>query len=287
MAKNAPQSLRLDYISSTCISIHSYNIDFLQAAIISPILPISDFKAYRNLSFAKFWTAVGPVFADVVPPVLGEILATSRGAILDIGPGSGDQIFRFSNKDNITIIYGVEPGVDLHHALRENAKKAGLSEKYKVLSCGAEPDSLIPVLKTEGLLSKDNSIDDGIFDEIVCIRVLCSVPTLNETVGVLYRCLKPGGRLVVCEHVINESSKEGNKAGRFFHKEGSKVGHLLQLFYTALGWEFFVGCHLLRDTTAALVNAAKSDHGWAEVNLEVFDEWSVLPHIVGYCVKKH
>lgn len=218
--------------------------------------------------------------------MLGEILATSHGVILDVGPGSGDQVFRFSSKDNITMIYGAEPGIDLHYALHENAKKAGLSEKYKVLSCGAEPDSLIPILKTEGLLSKDNSIGGGIFDEIVCIRVLCSVPQPNETVEVLYSCLKPGGRLVVCEHVVNEKREEGNKTGRFFHKEGSKVGHMLQLFYTALGWEFFVGCQLLRDTTATLVNAAKSDHGWAEVNLELFDEWSVLPHVVGYCVKK-
>jgi SAM-dependent methyltransferase len=266
--------------------MHLHNTDFLQAAITSPTLPISNFKAYRDLSFASFWIAVGPVFADVVPPMLGEILATSHGVVLDIGPGSGDQVFRFSSKDNITMIYGVEPGVNLHHALRENAKKAGLGEKYKVLSCGAEPDSLIPILKKEGLFSKDGSIGGGMFDEIVCIRVLCSVPKPNETVEVLYRCLKPGGRFVICEHVVNESNKEGNKAGRFFHKEGSKVGHLLQFFYTALGWEFFVGCHLLRDTTATLVNAAKSDHGWAEVNLELFDEWSVLPHVVGYCVKK-
>lgn len=266
--------------------MRSHNTDFLQAAITSPKLLISDFKGYRDLAFAKFWLAVGPVFADVVPPVLGEILATSQGVILDIGPGSGDQVFRFSSKEDITMIYGVEPGVDLHFALRENAKKVGLGEKYKVLSCGAEPDSLIPALAIEGLLSKDNSIADGVFNEIVCIRVLCSVPKPNETVEVLYRCLKPGGRLVVCEHVVNENNKEGNKVGRFFHKGGSKLGHLLQYFYTALGWEFLVRCHLMRDTTATLVNAAKSDHGWAEVNLELSDEWSVLPHIVGYCVKK-
>jgi len=243
-------------------------------------------KAFRDLAFAKLWLTVGPVFAQVVPPILGEILSTSRGVILDIGPGSGDQVFRFSNKEDITMIYGVEPGTDLHLALRKNAKKAGLGERYKVLSCGAEPDSLIPALAVEGVLNKDNSVGDGVFDEVVCIRVLCCVPKPNDTVETLYRCLKPGGRLVICEHVVNENSKEGNKAGRFFHKGGSKLGHLLQFLYMALGWEFFVGCNLMRDTTAIIVNAAKSDHGWGEVNLELFDEWSALPHVVGYCVKK-
>jgi len=260
---------------------------FLLVAITSPKLLITDFKAYRDLAFAKFWLAIAKSQAEEVPPALGEILATSHGVILDVGPGGGHHVFRFSNQQSITAIYGAEPSVDMHIALRDYAKKAGLGEKYKILSCGVEPESLIPALAREGLLGKDNSLGDGVFDEVVCIRVLCSVPKLDETVGVLYRCLKPGGRLVVCEHVVNDSNKGGNKVGRFFHKGGSKFGKFLQYFYMALGWSFwFGGCQLTRDTTAVLMKAAKADGGWAEVTLEEYDEWSIMPHIVGYCVKK-
>lgn len=204
------------------------------------------------------------------------MLANARGVILDVGPGAGDQLFRFSQPQNIEMIYGAEPGVDLHAALRRNAEKAKLGEKYKVLTCGAEPESLVPALAKERLLGKENSFANGIFDEIICIRVLCGVPKLQETIQTLYKCLKPGGRLVVLEHVINDD-----------HKPGSVVSKFFQHLYMALGWPFWAGgCELTRDTTAVLMKAAEVDGGWSEVKLEKLDEWSVIPHVVGYCTKK-
>jgi SAM-dependent methyltransferase len=257
-------------------SVHSHSTDFLQTAITAPKLLITDFKSYRDRAFAKFELAVSKKFAEDVPVTFDPILATSRGVVLDVGPGAGYQLFRFSHPENITAIYGVEPGVDMHAALQEQAKKAGLGEKYKILLCGAEPESLIPALAREGLLGKEKSLADGLFDEIVCIRVLCSVPKLNETVDGLYRCLKPGGRLVVCEHVVSDDIKGGSKVRRF-----------LQHLYMALGWSFWLGgCQLTRDTTAVLMKAAEADGGWSEVRLEKAYEWSVIPHIVGYCTKK-
>lgn len=220
--------------------------------------------------------AVGKDFAEDVPPTFDAILQASRGIILDVGPGAGHQVFRFSHPENITAVYGVEPGVDMHAKLRELAKEAGLEKKYKILTCGAEPESLVPALAREGLLGKEQSVADGIFDEIVCIRVLCGVPKLNETVQGLYRCLKPGGRLVLCEHIVSDSQHGGNAGVR-----------LLQHLYMALGWSFLIGgCHLTRDTRAALIKSAESDGGWSEMKLDVKDEWSPLPHIVGYCIKK-
>ena len=173
------------------------------------------------------------------------------------------------------MVYGAEPGVGMHAELAERAEKAGLGGKYKILACGAEPDSLIPGLAKGGLLDEKKTLGDGVFDEIVCIRVLCGVPQVQETVDVLYKCLKPGGRLVVCEHVVNNGEGGGNVVGWF-----------LQYLYMALGWSFFMGgCRLRRDTTALLMKAAEADGGWAEVQLERVDEWSTIPHIVGYCAK--
>ena len=248
----------------------------LQTALTAPKLLITDFKSYRSLAFAKLWLAVGKSFADDVPPPLNALLTSSRGVVLDVGPGAGDQVSRFSRPENISAIYGAEPGVEMHDTLRGNAEKARLGGKYRILSCGAQPESLIPALAKEGLLGKASSLADGVFDEIVCVRVLCGVPKLNETVEGLYRCLKPGGRFVVCEHVVNDDSKPGGWVGR-----------LLQHCYTALGWSFFGGgCELLRDTAAVLMKAAEADGGWAEAKLEKVDEWSVVPHIVGYFVKR-
>ncbi len=52
---------------------------------------------------------------------------------VDVGPGAGHQLFRFSHPENITAIYGAEPGIDMHAALQGHAKKAGLGEKYKIV----------------------------------------------------------------------------------------------------------------------------------------------------------
>jgi SAM-dependent methyltransferase len=239
-------------------------------------LLFSDFQAYRNRAFAKLWMAVGKDFAEDVPPTFDAILEASRGVILDVGPGAGHQVFRFSHPENIKAIYGAEPGVDMHASLNQLANEAGLGKKYKILTCGAEPESLIPALAREGLLGKEQSVTDGFFDEVVCIRVLCGVPKFNETVECLYRCLKPGGRFVLCEHIVSDSQHGGNGAVR-----------MLQQFYMALGWSFLIGgCHLTRDTKAALIKAAESDGGWSDVKLDLKDEWSPLPHIVGYCIKR-
>ena len=220
---------------------------------------------------------MGKTMAAEVPPSLEPLLASCRGVILDVGPGSGDMLSRFSRPEHITAIYGAEPGVEMHDALRANAQKAGLGGgKYRVLACGAEPESLVPALAKEGLLGGKDGGDGGVFDEVVCVRVLCGVPRLRETVEGLYRCLKPGGRFVVFEHVVNDGAEPG-----------AWVGRVLQHFYMAIGWSFLLGnCNLRRDTRAVVMKAAERDGGWAEVKLETVDEWAVVPHIVGYFVKK-
>jgi hypothetical protein len=185
-------------------------------------------------------------------------------------------MYRFSRPNNIEAIYGIEPGVDMHASLREQANKAGLGEKYTILTCGAQPESLVPALAKEGLIGKEGDIKENGFDEIVCIRVLCGVPHLQETVTGLYNCLKPGGRFVLCEHVVSDSQRGGSDGVRF-----------LQQLYMALGWPVLLGgCSLTRDTVAALLNAAVSDGGWADSKLQLKDERSALPHVVGYMIKK-
>lgn len=253
---------------------HSHpRADLLQTALMAPKLLFTDFKAYRSVAFSKFWLALGQRIAADVPPALPRLLASARGIILDIGPGAGDQLARFSHPENIDVIYGAEPCVELHPTLRVNAAKAGLGAKYRILSCGAEPESLVPALAKEGLLGKDGA---GVFDEVACVRVLCGVPKQRETVENLYRCLKPGGRFVVCEHVVNDDEEPLGWVGR-----------LLQGVYMALGWPFWGGgCELTRDTEAVLMKAAEADGGWAEVKMEKVDKWSVLPDIVGYCIKR-
>jgi SAM-dependent methyltransferase len=231
-----------------------------------------NFSAYQEKAFARLWFAFGQAFADDTPKVMDSILSTSHGIILDVGPGAGHQTFRFTNKSGIQAIYGAEPGTGMHTLLKENAEKAGLGQKYKILSCGAELETLVPALAKDGLLASEK-YGEGVFDEIVCIRVLCGVSNQPETIKGLYGLLKPGGRFVVCEHVINDGPG------------GTATGRILQTMYMAMGWSFMMGgCDLKRDTLQAL--QALGDGAWEENKVTTFDSWGAVPHVIGYLVKK-
>lgn len=177
---------------------------------------------------------------------------------------------------NIKSIYGAEPCTGLHAELRKRAQKEGLEGKYHVLGCGVEMGGLEPEMRRVGLL-QPGARREGVFDTIVCIRVLCSVPDLEQRTKELYTLLRPGGRLLVVEHVVNP----------WRTAKGSIVARLVQAVYGVFGWSWFLGnCCLNRDTEGALRKAAESDGGWDVVDIERSFGWSPLAYISGVLVKR-
>lgn len=145
------------------------------------------------------------------------------------------------------------------------------------MHCSAEKESLVPALEKNGLLDDAKVNKGGVFDSIVCTRVLCSVPRPEETIGGLYGLLKPGGKMLVCEHVVNPWTT----------RKGSMLARGFQVLYTLLGWSFFMGdCHMNRDTGKILREVAEGDGGWESVDLDSHFEWSTLPYVSGVLVKR-
>lgn len=119
--------------------------------------------------------------------------------------------------------------------------------------------------------------EESIFDTIICIRVLCSVPNLESSLTTLYSLLRPGGRFIICEHVINP----------WRTPKGSILGRAFQVLYMLLGWPFFIGdCRMDRDTATLLKRIGDANGGWESVELDKKMEWSVLPFTSGVYVKK-
>jgi SAM-dependent methyltransferase len=174
----------------------------------------------------------------------------------------------------IKAIYGAEPCRGLHAELRARAEEEGLGQKYHILPCGAAAGELVPELQREGLLpAGDGDVEQvlasagGVFDTIVCVRVLCSVPELERTARELYSLLRPGGKLLVVEHVVNP----------WRTAKGSIVARAMQAVYGFFGWSWFIGnCCLDRNT----------DGGWDLVELERWFGRSPIPYISGVLVKK-
>jgi SAM-dependent methyltransferase len=202
-----------------------------------------------------------------------EMLATASGTLLDLGPGTGCLVARF-NPDLIDRAYGAEPAVDMHPELQKNIDAAHLTEKYKKLACGAEPTSLIPSLAKEGLLGSNGNASEGIFDTIVCTRVLCGVPNQQDTIDTLYRLLKSGGRFIVCEHVTSP-----------WPRFGTLEGYLVQKFWAFFGWNLLMGgCKLDKDTVGAFERAG-GENGWKSFELTYYGSFHPIPFVVGELVK--
>ena len=118
------------------------------------------------------------------------LVSGASGIVLELGPGIGSQLPRY-NTSKITKIYGVEPNVELHNSLRENIKISGLIDIYEIVACGVKD---VVELNKHGIVL-------GSIDTILSVQVLCSVPDPNEILRRLYTLLKPGGQLIVYEHV--------------------------------------------------------------------------------------
>ncbi|OJJ48245.1 hypothetical protein ASPZODRAFT_1544245 [Penicilliopsis zonata CBS 506.65] len=265
-----------------------------EGQILAPFLQASKI---RDEAFGKFWvqlSAMQPKInmeeeskdpsemnsSDLIPP----LLARASGVVLDIGPGTGTQMPLLSKQHapGIRTIYGPEPCRHLHAALHEAVAEHGLTEVYTVLPCGVAANELLPALAGQGIVPAERTLDEiarqgGLFDTIVCVRVLCSVPDLEATLSDLYALLRPGGQILVTEHTVNPW--RGGK--------GSLVARAMQVVYTFLGWSYFMGdCALNRDTERALRGVADRDGGWDLVELDAWFGNSTLPYIAGRLVKR-
>ncbi|MCJ1476582.1 hypothetical protein MMC13_005248 [Lambiella insularis] len=172
------------------------------ALVIGSAVLTFDLHTLRILSelkaraFAKFWLAWGPQFTtNENESAVPSLVASAYGTVLELGPGSGNQLPRM-DRSKITKIYGVEPVASLHPALRLSIKKNKLDDVYQIVPCGIEAEKDI----------KKYGVAPGSIDTILSVQVLCSVPYPEEDVRRLYKLLKPGGQLVIYEHVGNNDA---------------------------------------------------------------------------------
>ncbi len=183
--------------------------------------------------------------------------AQASGIVLEIGPGSGNQLSRY-DLSKITKIYGVEPNTDLHGKLRANVKKYGLSDIYTIVPCGIEDISTL----------YEYGVVHGTIDTVMSVQVLCGVPQPAKMVKEMYKLLKKGGQMIVYEHVRSDDF----------------VSHVVQRVYNVL-WPYGMGgCQLVRPTREYLIEAGK----WEWMDLEGPSEeegWSLFPHVQGRLVK--
>src|SRR5215213_9235585 len=170
-----------------------------------------------------------PIFAALYDPISASmerrwmggrrrrLLAGARGAVLEIGGGTGANLAHYRDVDRVTI---AEPDPFMRRRLDQKLTDARVP--VEVSAAGAEA---LP-------------FPDGSFDTVVSTLVLCTVPDQGSALEEVRRVLRPGGRLLFIEHV-----RAAGSAARWQDR-------LERLW----GW-LFAGCHPNRETVAAIEKA--------------------------------
>ena len=174
-----------------------------------------------------------------------ELLEHVYGEVLEIGAGTGATIDRYS--DQVTRLVLTEPNKDMRRILERNVSNRGLK------NIQISDDS------TEQLRAKDES-----FDCVVAFEVCCCVSNLRTTFAEIKRVLKPGGYFVFWEHV---AAAEGTSRRRWQNR--------INTIWRAIG-----GCHLNRETEAAIITA-----GFKMRKIARESNCKVLPTIRGIAEK--
>ena len=175
-----------------------------------------------------------PTLVDIacsVQPVWRQrqkVVPLAQGRVLEIGIGTGLNLEHY-DQARIEKIVGLDPGLEMHPKARRRSRQAGLEVELVGLSAERIP------------------YDDRSFDTVLVTYALCTIADPLAALKEMRRVLKPGGRLVFCEHGLAPDASVRRWQAR-----------LTPLWARVAG-----GCHLDRDIPGLLKAA-----GFRSVDIE-------------------
>lgn len=175
-----------------------------------------------------------------------RMLSGLAGRVIEVGAGNGLNFPHYP--EEVEQVTAIEPEALLRKAATQAAAEAPVSVEVVDGVAGRLP-------------AEDESFDAG-----VASLVLCSVPDQGQALAELYRVIRPGGELRFYEHVV---AREPH-------------GRRLQRFADATFWPHVAGgCHLSRDTGAAIEEAGFQVEGKERFRFSPGPPIPAIPHILG------
>jgi ubiquinone/menaquinone biosynthesis C-methylase UbiE len=149
-----------------------------------------------------------------------RIVPRAEGRVLEVGVGSGLN-FPFYDGAKVREIVGLDPSAELRRYAERRAKSVTV------------PVSFI------GLEAEKIPLDDHSVDTVLMTFTLCSIDNVAAALSGMRRVLKPGGRLLFCEHGLAPDARVQRWQNRL----------------TPL-WKWIAGgCHLNRPIAAMIDHA--------------------------------
>ena len=150
-----------------------------------------------------------------------EILASAEGRVLELGIGTGANLAFYTQ--TAQEIHGIEPAAALLDIARERAAALPNPGRFRFDVAGAEA---LPY-------------PDQHFDTVIACLVFCTIPDTHAASHELWRVMKPGGRLLLLEHVASRKP----------------TVHRTQRLLNPAWRKLACGCQLTRDTGSLLARA--------------------------------
>jgi len=153
-----------------------------------------------------------------------HVVPLAEGRILEIGLGTGLNLEHY-DAARIEKVVGLDPslgpGLAMHRLARKRAQRVGFAVELVGLSAERIP------------------YQDGEFDTVLVTYSLCTIPDPVAALKEMRRVLKPGGKLVFCEHGLAPDASVRRWQNRL----------------TPLWAKLAGGCHLNRDIPGLLKEA--------------------------------
>ncbi|MCB9266905.1 MAG: class I SAM-dependent methyltransferase [Lewinellaceae bacterium] len=150
-----------------------------------------------------------------------QLLGRARGKVLEVGAGTGANFHLYNARAEVLAI---EPSGAMLKYARKRLEKEGVTARIQLLKAGIGDDEVRAVAPEAG------------FDYIVCTLVLCTVPGPGEALDLFRQLLKPGGQLLIVEHI----------------QDNRQPQRWLQRAVTPAWKHLSEGCHLDRPTDELL-----------------------------------
>ena len=106
--------------------------------------------------------------------------ARAVGDVLEVGVGTGSNLPYYAADVSLT-------GIDLSERMLEHARTRAATLGLDVSLSEGDAQAL--------------SFPDASFDTVVCTLSLCAIPDHGAAIAQMYRVLRPGGRLLLLDHV--------------------------------------------------------------------------------------
>lgn len=110
-----------------------------------------------------------------------KVIPLAEGEVLEVGLGSGLNLPHYDTS-KVRKVWGLEPSEGMRRLAQERVRQSQLE------------------LEMLDLRGEEIPLDSSTIDTVVVTYTLCSIPDAERALRGMRRVLRPGGRLLFCEH---------------------------------------------------------------------------------------